>query len=110
MEQGVNWAMRGTLACLASFLLYVYHKTSPVVFFFLNMDSPVFCSFAENPTEAYMLLSALLGCKSFNTRRVSFGLPRRWAISNEKWDVHFLNTTNQQLISKKYSLRYFKFH
>ena len=34
-------------------------------------------------------LLGLLGCKSFKTRRASFGWPRKWPINNEKWAVHF---------------------
>ena len=45
------------------------------IFFFLKMASPVL--FLENTkTEAYLLFSALLGCKSFKTRR---------DVSSKKW-------------------------
>ena len=47
-KQGVNWVVRGTLACLASLFFYVYHKTNPVVFFFLKMASPIFLLFLQN--------------------------------------------------------------
>ena len=50
------------------------HMTSPVdiFFFFLKMASPVLFFLENTKTEAYLLFSALLGSKSFKTRREGF--------------------------------------
>ena len=44
---------------------------------------------------------------------LSFGWPRKWPISNEKWVVHFENTSNRQLVSNTFFhfeiLNYIKF-
>ena len=42
---------------------------------------------------------------------LSFGWPRKWPISNEKWAVHFQNKSNRQLVSNIFfSFRDFKLH
>ena len=66
----------GAVARLAHAYAFIKHMTSPVdIFSFLNWLAQFF--FLENTkTEAYLLFSALLGCKSFKTRR---------DVSSKKW-------------------------
>jgi len=56
------------------------------------MASPVLFFLKEIPKQGLLALSALLGCKSFKTMRVSFGLPRNGMYI-------FLNTSNRELVS-----------
>ena len=66
----------GAVARLAHATLLFKHMTSLVdIFFFLKLASSAL--FLENTkTEAYLLFSSLLGCKSFKPRR---------DISSKKW-------------------------
>ena len=56
--------------------IYVYHTMSLVVFFSCWKWLAQFYFFKEMPKQGLLALLALLGCKSFKTRRVPFGLPR----------------------------------
>ena len=55
MEAGCQLGCAGHSGLSSQPFLLCYHKTNPVVFSFLKMASPVFCSFAEYPTKAYLL-------------------------------------------------------
>ena len=74
-DQGNNGAVRGLWPVQPGFYLCLPHHEPSCVFFLLKMASPVLF-FKEIPKQGLLALSALLGCKSFKTRRVSFGLPR----------------------------------
>ena len=79
-KQGVNWAVRDTLACLDSLFFYIYHRTAQQFFFLFENGQPSFFVICQ---VSHFIRP--LG----QTRRVSFGWPRKWPISNEKWVVHF---------------------
>ena len=56
--------------------IYVYHIMSPVVFFLAENGWPSSIFLKEIPKRGLLALSALLGCKSFKTRR---------DVSSKKW-------------------------
>ena len=56
--------------------------------------NPVFC---DLPSKS--LCQACWAANLSRRGELSSGWPRKWPISNEKWVVHFLNTSNRQLFS-----------
>ena len=74
-----------------------FHRKSTVlgeVDSWVHGYSPVFC---DLPSKS--LCQACWAANLSRRGELSFGRPRKWPIGNEKWAVHFSNTSNRQLVS-----------